>query len=82
MQKAVFNTAVSRVITTYFKKREGSRVDDFVVKRVKKKNFGPWKKTHLFLALNRPFARWGHESWPESLSFFLSYLNLGNPSEI
>ena len=41
MQKAVFNTAVSRVITTYFKKREGSRVDDFVVKRVKKKNFGP-----------------------------------------
>ena len=51
MQKAVFNTAVSRVITTYFKKREGSRVDDFVVKRVKKKTLVLEKKPIFFLLL-------------------------------
>ena len=51
MQKAVFNTAVSRVITTYFKKREGSRVDDSVVKRVKKKTLVLEKKPIFFLLL-------------------------------
>ena len=51
MQKAVFNTAVSRVITTYFKKREGSRVDDFVVKRVKKKKTLVLEKKPIFFLL-------------------------------
>ena len=51
MQKAVFNTAVQRVITTYFKKREGSRVDGFVVKRVKKKTLVLEKNPIFFLLL-------------------------------
>lgn len=51
MQKAVFNTAVSRVITTYFKKREDLELMTSLSSELKKKTLVLEKKPIFFLLL-------------------------------